>query len=205
MRGISTERARPRRPPMSPRLRLSRVARKNSSIVTRGFIAGYGLRATGYRKGPSKSLPVARSRSPVAASVLVVLFPYRLVDLLRAVCRAESLAKILVSEQARYPCQGLQMRSRGILRSDEKKEEVGETAVERLEVDAGSATPEGGDHSGEFGELAMRDGDALADRGGAELLALGQDLHAPVLGDLRMMLGEYRRELFENLELRGSP
>src|SRR5438105_13997121 len=95
------------------------------------------------------------------------------------------------------------MRTRRVFRGDQQEEELRQAAVERLEIDSRAAAAEGRDDSGELRHLAVRDRDALTDRRGAELFALEQHVDEALLRDGGMALGERRRELLEDGELRG--
>src|SRR5437588_12957520 len=85
-------------------------------------------------------------------------------------------------------------------RGEQQKDQIDRLAVERLEVDRPIEPREQAEQSLELGQLAVRDRDAIADAGRAELLTLLQDFQ-----DLTLALsgepGGARREFLDRLLL----
>ena len=90
--------------------------------------------------------------------------------------RIAELARDLgIAKQARDTGQRLEMVGAGTLRGEQQENQIDRLAVERLEIDRALQPREQAEHVGELGELAVRDGDAVADSGGTELFTLQQD------------------------------
>src|SRR6185436_16296314 len=102
---------------------------------------------------------------------------------------------------ARDPRQRLEMLADGVLRRDEQEEEVRRLAVERVEVDALRMAAERAEDALQRPQLAVRDGDSVADRSAAEALALPQDLNQALGVDLGVLAGEVNGELAQYLIL----
>src|SRR6059036_3921396 len=101
--------------------------------------------------------------------------------------------------------QGLQVRAGGVLRRHQQKEEVRRLAVERAEVDAERTAPEGGDHAPQARELAVRDGDPLAERRAVQLLAILQRLDELGAVDFLPVPPRHRAgQLLDDLALRAA-
>ena len=64
----------------------------------------------------------------------------------------------------------------GTFRGEQQEHEVNRLAVHGLEIDRALQPREQAEQLVELGQLAMGNGDAIADRGGAKFLALQQDL-----------------------------
>src|SRR5262249_10647609 len=94
----------------------------------------------------------------------------------------------------------LEMVGTGGLGREQQKDQIDRLAVERLELDRPIEPGEQPEQPFELRQLAMRDGDAVADAGGAELLALLQDLEDLALA-LAGELGGACRELLDRLLL----
>src|SRR5439155_1131219 len=98
--------------------------------------------------------------------------------------------KGLFLQQTRDAREPLQVRTRRVLRRYEKEEEVGRLPVERLEIDAREAPPEGRQHALQAGQLAVRDGNAVPERGAVQALAVLERLDQPLPVDLAVIAGE---------------
>ena len=96
------------------------------------------------------------------------------------------------------------MRTRRVLRRYEKEEEVGRLPVERLEIDAREAPPEGRQHALQAGQLAVRDGNAVPERGAVQALAVLERLDQPLPVDLAVIAGEDAGELLDHVGLAAA-
>src|SRR5215207_9456790 len=73
----------------------------------------------------------------------------------------------------------------GQLRGKEEEDQVHGLAVDGFEVDRSFEARKEAEDPGDPGELAVRDGDAVADPGGAEPFALEEDIEELALADPR--------------------
>src|SRR5262245_1602393 len=83
---------------------------------------------------------------------------------------------------------------------EQQEDEIDRLAVERLELDRAVQPREQAEQMLELGQLAMRYGDAIADAGRAQLLALHQGLEDRALA-LPRELGRLGGKLLERLLL----
>src|SRR2546427_8332654 len=120
-------------------------------------------------------LPPRAARAP-APSILVVLLADRAIEVGGRRRAHEPLAEGLVLQEPRDARQRLQVRPGGVLRRHQQEEEVRRLAVERAEIDAARAAPEGGDHPPQARELTVREGGPLAERRAVQLLAVLEGL-----------------------------
>src|SRR3989338_2349367 len=122
---------------------------------------------------PADRLPL---RAPLELSVL-------LFDDCENLCAAfflhEPEPKVAIFEQAGDSCQGLQMVRGGVFRRYQHEEEMGQAAVERIEIDPLRASGQKPAHLFHPGRLAVRNRHPLADRGGADLFPLEQGVEQP--------------------------
>src|SRR5690242_19577677 len=93
------------------------------------------------------------------------------------------------------------MQTGGILRRDQQEKELGGIAVQRIEIDAAGAAAEHAQDAGDSSKLAMRDGDAVADSGGAQALAFVQNPEQFVERDLLMGMAQTLSQLVQDLGL----
>src|SRR5271163_1746619 len=77
-----------------------------------------------------------------------------------------------VAQQARARCERLEMVRAGCFRGDQHENEIDGQAVRGFEIDRTFEPGERAENVLAFGDLAMRDGDAVADPGRAEPLPL---------------------------------
>ena len=92
----------------------------------------------------------------------------------------------------------------GGFRREQQKHQIDGLAVERLEIDRPLEPREQSEQLAELGQLAVRNGDAVADAGRAELLALLQDLEDRPLalaGELAGLGGELLQDLLLSVDL----
>ena len=109
-----------------------------------------------------------------------------------------------VAQEASDACQRLQMIGAGAFGREQQKNQIDRLTVERLEIDRPVEPREQPEQPLQLGELAMRDGDTVADAGRAELLALHENLEDRALvltGQLRGLGGE----LLQGLLLAVNP
>src|SRR4051812_3885187 len=126
------------------------------------------------------------------------------VDLLRGGGLEDGLPETWVLEQPRDAGQGLEVDARRVLRRHQGEEEVGGLAVDGVEVHALARDAEGGAELRQPVELAVRDGHALADPRGAQLLPLPEHLHQPLLPQAGLRPGQRRGQLAQDLRLAGG-
>ena len=81
---------------------------------------------------------------------------------------AQFLGDVLVAEQPRDPRQRLQMVGPGALRRQQQEYQIDRLAIHRLEIDRAFETGKQSEQFFQLGKLAVRDGDTVADGGGAE-------------------------------------
>src|SRR5215475_14050593 len=82
---------------------------------------------------------------------------------------------------------------------EQQKHQVNRLAVERIEIDWAVEAREQAEKPGQLRQLAVGNGDAVADGGGAELFALHQALEQLALalaGERGRALGELLQQLF---------
>ena len=91
------------------------------------------------------------------------------------------------------------MKTGRILGRDQQKEELGRAAVQRFEVHALRAAAEHAEDSGDAPELAMRDGDAVADRGRSQPFAFVEDPEQLSKDISCMRLAQALRQFGQNL------
>ncbi len=94
----------------------------------------------------------------------------------------------------------------GAFRRQQQKHQIDRLAVERLEIDRPLQPREQAEHLAELGQLAVRDGDAIADAGRAELLALQQDFQDrpfALSGERRRLGGDLLQRLLLPVDLQG--
>ena len=101
-----------------------------------------------------------------------------------------------IAQQARHARQRLEVIGAGGFRRQQQKNQIDRLAVERLEIDRPLQPREQPEQAAELRQLAVRNGDAVADRGGAELLALQQDFQNRAL----VLAGEFGRARGEFLD-----
>ena len=82
--------------------------------------------------------------------------------------------------------------------SEQQENQIDRLAVERFEIHRPLQPREQAEHIGELGELAVRNGDAVADAGGAELFTLQQNFQNRTLA-LTRELGRTRGEFLDRL------
>src|SRR6516162_3127330 len=93
-------------------------------------------------------------------------------DLFPRLGRPQGADEAVVPERTGHVLQGAQMIARPVLRRDEQHEHVDGFAVEAVEGDALARNGYGADEALDAVVLGVRDGDAPADAGRAEELAL---------------------------------
>src|SRR5215470_15612825 len=135
-------------------------------------------------------------------SVLRVFVGDDLEHLVRGAGGQQAPAELGVLEQAADPRQRLEVHSRRVLGRDEHEEEVRRAAVHRVEVDAVARAADARDELADGVELAVRDGDALADRRRGEPLPVDEDLEQRVARDAVVVGGEMVGELGQQVQLR---
>ena len=96
--------------------------------------------------------------------------------------RAQLLRHRRIAQDAGDPRQRLQMIGAGALRREQHEDEVDRLVVERIEIDRAREPRKDADQPVERAQLAVRDGDALADAGRAQALALQQRVEDLALG-----------------------
>src|SRR6185369_16220516 len=117
---------------------------------------------------------LALTDSPPCRSKLLILLADEAEELGAVAGGDQFVAKPAILEQARHTRQRLQMLADRILGGDQQKEQVGRAAVERIEIDPASMAAKRTDDPLQAGHLAVRDGDAVADRRAAEPLPVPQ-------------------------------
>src|SRR3984957_11674974 len=98
------------------------------------------------------------------------------IDRLRVARGAQLLGDVLIAQQPRDPRQRLQGIGARAFRRQQQEHEVHRLAVHRLEIDRAFEPGKQAEQFFQLGKLAVRDGDAIADGGGSELLPLQQNL-----------------------------
>ena len=92
------------------------------------------------------------------------------------VARVAQLARdVRIAQQPRHARQRLEMIGAGAFRREQQEDQIDRLAVERLEIDRPLQPRKQPEQLVELRQLAVRNGDAVADAGRAELLALQQD------------------------------
>src|SRR6476619_6113743 len=93
-------------------------------------------------------------------------------DRLARAGRPQRPHETVVAQGPRYVLQRSEMIAGPILRRDEQHEHIDRLAVQRVEGDAAIGDRDSADEPVDAGVLGMRNGDAAADAGRAERLAL---------------------------------
>src|SRR6478609_4865154 len=89
---------------------------------------------------------------------------------------AELFGDVLVAEETGDAGQCLEVIGAGAFGGEQQEDEINRLAIHRFEIDRTIETREQPEDLFQLGQLAMGNGDAVADRGGAELLPLQQHL-----------------------------
>src|ERR1700674_2865951 len=133
--------------------------------------------------------------------VLGVLFRDQPEDARRALGVQDRLPELRLLEQARDPRQRFEVKAGRVVRREEHEKEVGGLSVDRREVHSPALASEGGEQPGKPSDLPVRDGDAFADSGGPELLALEQRIGELLRREGGIRAGEPVAELAEHTRL----
>ncbi len=118
---------------------------------------------------------------------------------LRVVGSAEFLADAAVAQQPGNPRQRLEVIGTGGFRSQQQKDQIHRLLVDGLEIDRVLEACEQAVKAVQVGHLAVRNGDAVADAGGAQPLAFHKDVEdGPLVqpGDIGRPPGEVLQGLF---------
>src|SRR5690606_30754218 len=120
---------------------------------------------------------------------------------------AQLVGDARLAEQAGDAGERLEMVGAGALRREQQEDEIDRLVVEGLEIERLRQTREQAENARQAGQLAMRDGDAVADAGRAELLPLEQrleDLALVETGHPGRLLGERLDDLLLAADLEGT-
>src|SRR6186997_1154811 len=106
------------------------------------------------------------------------------VERVGALGRAQLLDEAAIAQQARHPRQSLEVIGTRTLGGEQKKNGIDRAIVDRVEIDRMAKPREQAHRLVEAGHAAMRNGNAAADSGRAEPLALQQTVEQPALVEL---------------------
>src|SRR3954468_9884322 len=122
------------------------------------------------------------------------------IDRLGVARGAELFGDVLVAQKAGDAGERLEVIGAGAFGGEQQEDEIDRLAVHRFEIDWTIETREQAEDLFQLGQLAVGNGDAVADRGGAELFALQEHLENGTLV-LPGQLGGLGREFLKRLLL----